>query len=97
MTTNLNSVDHPDAFEGIQKRPVPPVSYGTPYECGKCHGHGCWNAGVHTKMACSNCDGTGYTSKQDHIHQWNYAEIGRCLSRATCTVCGATRDVDSGD
>lgn len=97
---------HPDAFKDHVKKVKPAWAE---QECLKCHGYGGWNLKLnqymvnepplcHFRAHCSNCNGWGYTKREDHIHYWNAGvTIGNCLTRYTCKICGKLDVVDSSD
>jgi len=96
---------HPDAFRDHTKKEMT-GTYHT-QECLQCHGYGGWNLKLcqyvrqvpprnHFRASCNNCDGWGYTTQEDHIHQYGIgAETGKCLRQYTCTICGNIRTIDS--
>lgn len=98
------------AFIGLEKKTPQPVSYwhkvGLNHECPKCRGYGGWiiqpnqyGDGRHFMASCNDCNGWGYTdTPADHPHEWDSGlNVGNCLNRYTCTVCGITSTVDSSD
>ena len=55
---------------------------------------------AHFRAGCSHCNGWGWVEEKDatHIHDMQHvAELGRCLNRYRCSICGKLEDVDSSD
>ena len=91
------TVHHPDAFLGLPVLESPVKEW---FLCFKCRGHGKWNLSldpVHL-CTCDSCSGYGWTfRKETHEHVWSTEEIGKCLRRDTCVVCGKVTVLDSSD
>lgn len=93
----------------LRKRPVW-MTNGVP--CPVCKGHtscitheDAYGVGVHQKSACGQCGGMapmGWVNADSKdatcIHDFSKEiKIGNCLYRRTCSKCGTSQDIDSGD
>ena len=94
-------------FEGIPFKVRPPQATS---HCPLCKGHGSYNHhmnayvtlprhiyGLHSVHTCRECNGSGWVWEL-HEHVWKFSgNIGNCLNRWKCEVCGKLTDVNSGD
>ncbi len=70
-------------------------------ECDICQGHGRFNLfstqpGFYASTTCWKCHGVGWLVGP-HEHKYLSKDIGKCLRRDTCVICGKEVVVDSSD
>ena len=108
MSTDYMTPHHPDAFLDHEVLEQPKWAK---FKCFKCHGYGGWNLALnqykeqnndpktrHFRATCPDCNGWGWTAeKVEHEHKWVSKDIGKCLRRETCVICGKEVVVDSSD
>ena len=108
MSTDYMTPHHPDAF--LDHVVLEQPKWGK-FKCFKCQGYGGWNLALnqyrewnndpktrHFRASCPDCSGYGWTEeKVEHEHIWKEENIGKCLHKWTCTLCGKTQLVDSSD
>jgi len=106
------SPEHPLAFMGyIIAEPQSYMKPDTYRLCPRCKGHGGWiltydayGEGRPFRQLCSVCNGQGWQAlkylctSEDGIHNFVFDEkLGNCYNQYKCTICDATKKIDSSD